>query len=156
MIDFCWQLHSRPNDECLFIKGNSIETVKVIFDKANVINFKDYNPLEFETSNKARLNECKYRYNQHSRVKKYVLRKQYLESYAYYNRYVLEPLIDLLRLIYTPANTDYYLIHISHHLPQSEVSKLEFFAKITSVKDIEERITLAEKWFGELLERLDR
>jgi hypothetical protein len=84
-------------------------------------------------------------------VKKYVLRGQYLEAYAYYNRYVLEPLIDLLRIIYTPANADYYLIHISHHIPKDKLKKLETFAQISSVENIAMKIPFAETWFNELL-----
>jgi hypothetical protein len=75
----------------------------------------------------------------------------YLEAYAYYNRYVLEPLVDMLRLIHTPSHAHYYLIHISQHIPKSQVEKLEFFAKISSLKDIEEKTLLAETWFLELM-----
>ena len=155
IIDFCWQLHSRPKEENIYIKGSMIEAAKVYFDKNNIIRYKDYNAAEFENQNNARLNECKYRYNQHMRPLKYVLRGQYLEAYAYYNKYVFEPLIDLLRIIYTPANSDYYLIHISHHLPQEQIKKLEYFAQIASVEDIALKLPQAQKWFNELLEKLD-
>lgn len=155
MIDFCWQLHSRPENECQYIKENLVEAAKVIFDKMNVVKYVDYNPAKFEGWNSTRLAECKCRYSQHSRVNKYVLRGQYLEAYAYYNRYVLEPLIDLLRIAYTPANADYYLIHISHHIPKDDLQKLEYFAKLSSLDDIAERIPQAEKWFYELLKRLE-
>lgn len=153
MIDFCLQLHSRPKSEFEYIHGSMIETAKVIFDKANIIRYVEYDPAKYEDVNKKRLSECKYRYSQLMRVRKYVLRKQYLEAYAYYNRYVLEPLIDLLRIVYTPANTDYYLIHISHHIPDDDLKKLEYFAQLTSVEDIAERIPKAEKWFDELFKK---
>ena len=155
MIDFCWQLHSRPKNECEYIKGNLVEAAKVIFDKMNVVKFIDYNSTGFEGWNNTRLAECKYRYSQHLRVQKYVLRRQYVEAYAYYNRYVLEPLIDLLRIIYTPANTNYYLIHISHHIPKGDLQKLEYFAQLSSLENIAIRIPQAEKWFDELLKRLE-
>lgn len=156
MIDFCWQLHSRPSNESEYIKDDLIESIDVIFDKANVLRLVGPNPAKYERWNAERLDECKYYYSQHSRVKKYVLRGQYLEAYAYYNRYVLEPLIDILRLIYTPAHVDYYLVHISQHIPKEDLKKLEYFAQLTSLDDISERIPLAEKWFNELLEKLER
>jgi predicted nucleotidyltransferase len=115
MIDFCWQLHSRPKDEYVYIENYTVETVKVIFDKDNIIRYKPLDISAFKEWNIHRLNEAKYRRTQHIRAEKYVRRGQYLEAYAYYNRYVLEPLIDLLRLIYTPAYANYYLIHISQH-----------------------------------------
>jgi predicted nucleotidyltransferase len=150
MIDFCWQLHSRNKEEYVYIKDNKIEAAKVIFDKSEVIRYKNYDENDYKSFNIARFEECKYRYSQHFRVIKYVQRGMYLEAYAYYNKYVLEPLIDMLRLIYTPSHAHYYLIHISQHIPKSEVKKLEFFAKISSLEDISERIPLAETWFSEL------
>lgn len=155
MIDFCWQLHSRAKEECEFIKGNRVETAKVIFDKANVVKFVDEDPARYMEANKARLAECKFRYSQHSRVKKYIRRGLYLEAYAYYNRYVFEPLVDLLRLIYTPANADYYLVHISHHIPDDKLKRLEYFAQINSLEAMEKRIPEAEDWFKELVEEVE-
>lgn len=136
-------------------KANGRET-EIVCDDNKIIRFKDYNAAEFESWNNARLTECKYRYSQHLRVLKYVYRGQYLEAYAYYNRYVLEPLIDILRLIYTPANADYYLIHISHHVPQEYTKKLEYFAQTATIEDIDNKIPQAEKWFNELLKKLER
>lgn len=154
MIDFCWQLHSRPRDEFIYIENGSIEAAKVIFDKCNVIRHKPFNLSDYIKDNALRLAEAKYRRSQHMRAEKYIRRDQYLEAYAYYNRYVLEPIIDLLRLIYTPAYTDYYLVHISRHIPTAEKEKLEYFVRFSSLDDISERIPLAAKWFDELLEIL--
>ena len=151
MIDFCWQLHSRPQNEYVYHENDTIEAVKVIFDKKNIIRYKPLDLSDFADDNNKRLMEAKYRRTQHMRAEKYIRRGQYLEAYAYYNRYVLEPLIDLLRLIYTPAYADYYLVHISQHIPTPEKEKLEYFAQLGSLDDISERIPLAGEWFDELL-----
>jgi hypothetical protein len=153
MIDFCWQLHSRP--EYAFNENDTIETAKVIFDKRSIIKFKPLNLLDFSEQNGVRFEEAKYRRTQHNRAEKYVRRGKYLEAYAYYNRYVLEPLIDLLRLIYTPAHTEYHLIHISQHIPETERKKLEYLAQVDSLNSISERIPQAAEWFDELVERVD-
>lgn len=154
MIDFCWQLHSRDKNETVLIEGNLIESAKIIFDKSNVVRFKPFNMEDYKESNSARYNNCLYRFSQHDRVLKYVHRGNYLEAYAFYNHYVLEPLINMLRLIYTPANADYYLIHISHHIPTSELEKLEYFTKISSLKDISVKTESAKQWFDELKGRV--
>ena len=154
MIDFCWQLHSRPKDEYTYIENDSIEAVTVVFDKDNIIRYKPRDLSEFEKWNKHRLEEAKYRRTQHIRAEKYVRRGQYLEAYAYYNRYVLEPLIDLLRLIYTPAYANYFLVHISQHIPETERKQLEYFVRIGSLDDMAERIPQAGKWFDELMEKV--
>jgi len=155
MIDFCWQLHSRLADgEGVYVKGDKIESAKVIFDKAGVIRYKDYDAADFAEWNAKRLEEARYRYSQHCRVQKYVLRGQYAESCAYYNRYVAEPLVDLLRLIYTPAHADYGLVHISRHIPRHELEKLEYFLRISSLDEIAAKTKEAEIWFLELSERV--
>jgi|LSQX01.1.fsa_nt_gb predicted nucleotidyltransferase len=154
MIDFCWQLHSRPKEEYAYYENDSIEAAKVIFDKDNIIMHKPLDLSEFAKWNQFRLEEAKYRRMQHVRVEKYVHRGQYLEAYAYYNRYVIEPLVDLLRLIYTPAYANYYLIHISQHIPVSDRDRLEYFTRIGSLDDIAEKIPQAGQWFDELVEKL--
>ena len=153
MIDFCWQLHSR--EQYAFHENDNIETAKVIFDKRNIIRYKPLDLSVFSEQNRSRLEEAKYRRSQHIRAEKYVRRGQYLEAYAYYNRYVLEPLIDLLRLIYTPAYADYHLVHISQHIPADERERLEYFAQISSLDDIEQKIPQAGRWFDELVERVE-
>ena len=113
MIDFCWQLHSRPKEEYTYYENDSIEAVKVVFDKDNIIRHKPIDLSELAKCNQSRLEEAKYRRTQYIRAEKYVHRGQFLEAYAYYNHYVIEPLIDLLRLVYTPAFANYYLIEVS-------------------------------------------
>lgn len=88
MIDFCWQLHSRNKDETVYIKNSKIEAAKVIFDKSDIIRYKEYNEEDYKDYNAKCLEKCKYRYSQHSRVTKYANRGMYLEAYAYYNKYV--------------------------------------------------------------------
>ena len=153
MIDFCWQLHRR--DSYAFHENDSIETAKVIFDKSGIIRYKPLNLADFTEQNKIRFAEAKYRRSQYMRAEKYVRRGQYLEAYAYYNRYILEPLIDLIRLIYTPAYADYYLIHISKHIIETEREKLEYFAQINSLNDMAEKIPQAGVWFDDLAEKVD-
>jgi predicted nucleotidyltransferase len=155
MIDFCWQLHSRPKDDYSYYINDPIEAVKVLFDKDNIIRYRELNLDEFTKSNNVRLEEMLYRYTQHSRVMKYVLRNQYIEASAYYQRYVIEPLIFLLRMLYTPAYTNYGCIHISHHIPKESYEKLEYFIKISSLDDISKKIPEVELWFSELNNKLE-
>jgi predicted nucleotidyltransferase len=154
MIDFNWQFHSRPKDEYVFFEDNTIEAAKVIFDKDNIIQYKQLDLSEFVQQNKSRLEEAKYRMAQYMRVEKYVRRGQFLEAFANYNCYILESLIDLLRLIYTPTHAHYRYAHISRHIPESERVKLEYFVQVKSLDDIAVKIPQAEKWFDELVEKV--
>ena len=152
MIDFCWQLHSR--EAYCFTENDSIEAAKVLFDKSGVIQFQPFNAADFTDENRQRLEKAIYRRSQQTRAEKYVRRGLYAEAYAYYNRYALEPLIDLLRLIYTPAHADYHLVHISQHIPKAELDRLEYFAQTGSLQDIAERLPKAAQWFDILLETI--
>lgn len=154
MIDFCWQLHSRPREEYGWYENDPVEAVKVIFDRDQIIRYRPMDPADYVEGNRIRLQEACYRRSQYCRVVKYIRRGQYPEAYAYYNRYVLEPLIDLLRLIHTPAYSDYYLIHISRHIPEKERKRLEYFLQTASLTDMEKKIPQAGAWFDELLCRV--
>jgi hypothetical protein len=151
MIDFCWQMHSRPCDEYSYQENDPIETAKVLFDKADVIKYKPIDLSQYSEWNNNRLEEAKYRRTQFLRAEKYVKRGLYLEAYAYYNRYVVEPLVDLLRLIHTPKYADWYMVHISSHIPKAEKERLEHFVQISTLDDIAMRIPQAGKWFDELV-----
>ena len=154
MIDFCWQLHSRPRNSYSYYENDQIEAVKVIFDKDSIIRYRPYDQSAFTTSNAALLEEMKYRYTQHSRVIKYVRRGLYPEAFAYYQRYVLEPLVCLLRILYTPAYTDYGFVHISKHIPKVSADRLTYFSQVSSFGDIEQKTAEAKDWLGELVERV--
>lgn len=151
MIDVCWQLHSRPRNSYHFYENDVVEAVKVIFDKDNIIRYQPYDQSVFASSHAALLEEMKYRYTQHVRVIKYVRRERYPEAFAYYQRYVLAPLVYLLRIRYTPAYTDYGFVHISKHVPKEQADRLTYFAKVSSLIEIEHKANEATRWFDELI-----
>jgi len=122
-IDFVWQLHSRPKDETVFIREDKVEVARVIFDKGDIIRYKEANSQDYMAMNLACLEECLHLYTQHARVLKHVYRGNYLEAYAYYNKYVLMPLVTLLRLIYTPYHPNNYLVNISQHITEPELGR---------------------------------
>jgi len=155
-IDFNLQKHSRDRKESVLVEGDFIEAAKVIFDKDEIIRYKPLNLKDYGAYNKKRYEDALYRVSQSDRVLKYVYRKQYPEAYAYYNRYLIEPLISLLRLTYTPSHADYYLVHISSHLPSDQVDKLTSFLQVQSLEDIEFKSTRAVEWFYKLNDLLKK
>jgi len=148
-IDFCWQFHSR--EAGTFVENDTSEAAKVIFDKCGVIQFEPLNLDDYVEDNTKRLEKAKYRRTQYARAEKYVQRGQYLEAYAYYNQYILNPLVDLLQLIYNPQHADYGLIHISRNIPEAERERLEYFAQISSLDDIAKKVPEAGVWFDALI-----
>lgn len=156
MIDFNWQLHSRPKDEYVFFENSKIEAIKVIFDKDDIIQYKPLDISILKQQNLQILDDVKYRMANYIRVEKYIRRGQYLEALDKYKCHILDSLIDFLRLIYTPSHVHYYLYHISHHIPKADRVKLEYFAQINSLEDIAKKTPQAKKWFDELLEKVEK
>jgi predicted nucleotidyltransferase len=154
VLDFNWQLHSRDRKEYHYIENDIVEGALVIFDKDNVIQFEEANEQEIERNKLQCIRECDYRYGQHLRVNKYIQRGTFCESYAYYNKYVIEPLIILLRLKYTPLYPYHYLLHISMHMPQDIVSRIEKLIQVSTLDDLEMGIKISEKWYYELRKEL--
>ena len=70
-------------------------------------------------------------------VEKEVARGHFLEALHSLHIYVLEPLVELLRLHYVPRKGDYHLKDIAHDLPEGMVKTLEDLYRVTSLEDIE-------------------
>lgn len=152
LIDFCIQSHSRDKTEVNFVEGDILEFPKVIFDKANIVSIqKDEIAIDKELL-KSRVNEIIALYKQHSRVIKYIERKKYTEAYIYYIKYVADPLVELMRIKYTPKYHYLHLIHISDHLPIGDVQILEEFYKVSCLEDIRIKTKEARVLFSKLID----
>ena len=150
-ITICWEEYSGTEKEYMFDKDNGVEPVKVLFDKANIIRSQTVDLSNFTERNKLLLDEAIYcRNRQFAFIEKNTSRLWYMESWYAYNRYVLESLIIILRLIYTPAYPLKYLNHITQHLPEKELKKLEYFTQISSLDDMKTKVVQAGEWFDEL------
>lgn len=154
LIDFCWQLHSRPAAESQFLRGDRVETVQILFEKSPVIHFLEPEQIEPVQMDAATLNEMQQRLRQSCRPQKYVLREQFPEALVYYNKYLIEPLVYLLRLRYTPRYPDMHLIHISRHIPTQDLQRLESLLRNGSLADLGRNIPAAVRWFHELEDEL--
>lgn len=148
LIDVTIQSHSRDFE---FIEGNKHESPKVLFDKAEVIKFRKIDDEKLRREICESLTVLENVFFQRSKVKKYILRNKYLEAFAYYNKNVLEPLVELLRICHTPIIQDYHLIHISDHLPKEIVSKVENLYHINTINDIAKNLKEAERLFADTM-----
>lgn len=143
-LDVCVQSHDiRGLDVTCYVKDDIAELPLVIFDKSNIISYRDYE-IDIEKI-KSVLENNKSKIMQMSRVDKYIKRGEYLEAYMKYIDNIANPLVIIARLIYTPRHYDYVLCHISDHLPESIVLELESFYKITCLEDIKDNLSKAKK-----------
>ena len=61
---------------------------------------------------------------------------------------VLQPLVEVLRIIHTPFQADCFLVHATRDFPAEVVAVLETLYGVKSVKEIAERIDLADELFA--------
>lgn len=155
IIDFCIQCHSRDKDEVKYVEGDILEFPKVIFDKANVITIlKEDGEIDLDIIMNC-INEIRGKYMQHSRVIKYVERNNYPEAFIYYLKYVADPLVELLRLKYTPKYHYLYMIHISSHIPKEDINMIEDYYRIASLEDIRNNTIRARSTCMKLIDEIE-
>lgn len=147
IIDVCVQSHSR---KIAFTKWNKDEEVKIIFDKKEVIKYKDLDVKSLENTLKLRILELEKTFLFFQVwVKKWIKRNSFLETLYYYQNYVLEPLIELLKIIHEPTKKDFWLKHIERDLPKDIVLKVESFYKVNSIEEIELNLEIINNLFLE-------
>jgi hypothetical protein len=143
-IDVCVQPHSR---DFAFVRGHDTEKPLVLFDKANVIRYRDVPSEESERDIAERLVRIDSWFAQRARITPRLRRGHFLEALAYYRRFVLDPLVELLRLQHAPHKPDFGLKHIEHDLPPDVVRQLESLHRVSSCDDIAARVSDAAALF---------
>ena len=137
-----------------FVVGDAIEQPLVLFDKANVIRYVSQQERLTASARHQRLQALKDTVAQISRLDKYFKRGEFLEAFGYYQKWLLEPLIEALRMQYTPLHPDYFIVHISRHLPSHVLRRLEALFQVNSVAEIESKHQEALKFFEETVAAL--
>lgn len=137
-----------------FIQDDPIEKPLILFDHAGVIRFLP-NTVQSSQDQRRRLDELCGTVNQFVRIEKYIQRGELIEALAYYQRWMIEPLIEILRMRYTPLHPDYYIVHISRHLPPEVLSRLEDLYAVCTLEELERKLPLAQSFFEETLHSLN-
>ncbi len=155
-LDICVQSHEiRGYDVTCYVKNDIAELPFILFDKDHIISFKEYE-VDIDKL-KSIFEHNKNKILQMSRVKKYIRRDQYLETYMKYIENIADPLVQIVRLIYTPRHYDYGLCHITDHLPKEVVEELQVLYRVTNLKDIEDNLehasSLLEKYEKQINEK---
>jgi|WetSurMetagenome_2_1015567.scaffolds.fasta_scaffold110831_1 hypothetical protein len=132
-----------------FTANDWIEKPKILFDRTGVVKFHEPDAQQAAAKRAERLKALQAQAAQSSRIEKYILRGDYLEAFGYYHHWLMEPLIEVLRMRYTPLHPDYYIVHISRHLPADALKRLEYFFQISSLEEIARKTPEAVAWFEE-------
>lgn len=137
-----------------FNKFNDSEIPVVLFDKKEVIQIREHNAIDLKLTLQNRLYHLENTIKQKARVEKYIERMKFIEAIGYYHKYIISPLIEVLRIKYKPINHDYYIVCISKHLPREINQRLEELYKVNSIEDISEHTQQAYQWFHEVLKEV--
>ncbi|WP_028549650.1 hypothetical protein [Paenibacillus sp. UNC451MF] len=144
LLDVTFQSESYPVS---FIKEDQSVVPVVLIDKAGIIKYRNADRESQISQWRAQLKEAQGMYSQRSRAVKYTKRGLFLESLIYYQKYVLQPLVEVLRIVHTPYQADCFLVHASRDFPAKVVLELESLYGVRTVQDISERIQLTEDMF---------
>jgi len=154
IIDVCVQSHSR---EFWHTKESQDEEVKIIFDKKDVIEFRNLDKTEFQNNQKKRIAELKKTFSFFQAwVKKGVKRNNFLEALSYYHSFILKPLIELLRIKYEPTKREFGLKHIERDLPIEALKQLEDLYKVDSTSEISAKSQAANELFFKVLKEVEK
>lgn len=148
LIDVVVQSRSR---EFIFDPEHPDEIPLPLFDKEGVIRFERLEPRALAEQRTRAWNAARQLFLPEARVMRYVARDRYLEGLAAYQKYVLGPLVDLLRLKYEPRTSGYGLVHISEHLPADVLDRLENLHRVGSVEDLARSLLDARRWYDEIV-----
>jgi predicted nucleotidyltransferase len=145
-IDINTQGINRDQSESYFVKG--IDDTEIIFDKQNVVKFKEREPANIDIE--AKRNKLRGFYEQmYPSLLKNIRRGKNLEALYYYHL-ILRYATKFLRLKHEwHEKADYDLKHIYRDLPETETKQLERFYSV-SPQDIETALPELEKWIKSL------
>lgn len=145
LIDATFQSESFPVS---FLREDRFVIPLVLLDKENIVEFEPMDETSRRSQLQSQLIQARGVYSQRIRAVKYTKRGLFLESLAYYHRYVLHPLVDVLRIVHTPLQSDCFLVHATRDFPADVVSMLETLYAVRTVEDIAEGIKQAEDLFA--------
>ena len=120
-----------------FIMGDQIEKPLVVFDRDGSISYRSQEEAMAQLNRPGRLQELRETVAQFSRLEKYLKRGNFMEAFGYYHKWLVQPLIEVLRMKYTPLHPDYYIVHISRQLPEDVLAQLEDLVKFNSIAELE-------------------
>lgn len=140
----------------MFEEGHPAFKPKILFDKENIIQFKPFQEAELQKQTKQFLIKQKDLVAWYGRRDAYIQRNNYIEATNYYMKFTFMPLVEVLRIKYTPKLLGWWRIHISKHFPQDVVGRLEHLMQFQSVQDIEENMKIAQEWFWNVVEEIEK
>jgi hypothetical protein len=152
-IDFVVNKLSNPNR---FLEVERHGKAVIGFDKANLLVPPPLNRKEHFAKMQERFTTVKNNFDfMQILVKKELNRGHLAEAVANYHAYTLQPLVEVLGMVYRPYRYDYKFRYISRDFPPEVMSRVEPLFCVININDLAEKQQAAELMFTETLPRVE-
>lgn len=152
VIEICAVKQSSTNK---FLQKEIHGDTFVHFDKKNVTDLKPIDKKEFAQKLKLRVEKLETVFNIYQfLVKKELNRANYIEAIAFYQGVSINPLLEALRIKYSPFRYSFKTRYVYYDLPEDVVKRLHSFYFVKDHKDLEKKHKEIETWFNEIINEL--
>jgi hypothetical protein len=152
LIDFVVLKHGAPEK---FLQPEIHGQVVIHFDKSGVVQPPPFEPAALARRLDARVKTLGTTFDLfQTLILKELNRHNDIEALAFYNGFVLRPLVELLRIRHCPARHDFYTRYVYYDLPAPVVTRLEPLFFVANTEDLKTKRAEAARWFADLLSPL--
>lgn len=147
LIDCCILKHSA---EGKFLEQEIHGKPQVLFDKKNVVRPISINQEEHWQKVQVKLPMMKARFDIFQvMIEKELMRENYLDAFAYYTGFTLQPLVELLRIKYAPQFSGFGIRYLPIHLPKELATQVEQLYFVKDGADLKQKWQQAVQMFGD-------
>lgn len=150
--EICAVRHSATNK---FLTREIHNDVLVNFDKCNVTEVEPMDMKSHEEMLKTRVDKLDNLFHIYQfLVKKELNRGNHIEAAAFFNRFSVTPLLELIRIKHNPIRYNFNTRYVYYDLPKDIVERLEKFYFLKDAEDIEKKHVEVVEWFDELIREM--
>lgn len=127
----------------------------IIFDKAAIIQTQPLDQEDRKKSLHKRVEVLRVSFEMFQvLVIKEIRRGNYIEAIAFYHRFTLRPLLELLWIQYEPDLHNFYTRYIYYYWPRDVTHKIERLFFVADIQDLSSKMQDAQTMFDEALSHL--
>lgn len=128
---------------------------QVLFDRQGIVQPPELDWQDLRGKLEARLEQLPVTFEMfQSLVTKEIYRQHPIDAQAFYQSFTIRPLVELLRIQYTPARYQFSLRYLCYDLPEEASARLERLIYVHDLKDLEAKHAEAVAWFYQVLQSI--
>lgn len=154
LVDFVVIDHSNPNK---FLEREIHGQHLIHFDKANVVQAPPVDRHKLLNTLQTRLTHLRATFDLFQILTlKELHRRNYMEAVAFYHRFTLQPLIEILRIKHTPFHYNFNTRYLYYELPPDIVRQLEPLFFMANGDDLRHKQAQVEELFYQTLNQINQ